>query len=366
MLLEAGFFTAFLGPASLQASLIPVLILRWMLFRTEVGAGLIKLRGDRCWRDLTCLYYHHETEPIPNPLSWYFHHLPKPMLRHGVMFSHIVQVIVPFLIFGSQPVAAVAAMLMIGHQFILIMGGNYSWLNWQVVVLGVLAFSDQFITAFLPVSIPVFLPRPLVFDALLWGIAGVTVLLSIKPVCNLLSPRQVMNATYNPLHLVGSYGAFGSVTKERYEIIIEGTDDAVITPDTNWRAYEFKGKPGDAQRRPSQIAPYHLRLDWLMWFLPFSVTVTPSGIIFPGHEVWFVRFIEKLLVGDRATLALLKSNPFSDAPPQFIRAQYYRYRYTTPEEQKASGAWWRRTLVDEYLPPVSLAQLQSSDEVLTN
>ena len=163
-----------------------------------------------------------------------------------------------------------------------------------------------------------------------------------------------MNYTYYPLHLVGAYGAFGTVTKERYEVVIEGTDETVITPDTKWKEYGFKGKPGDVNRRPPQIAPYHLRLDWLMWFLPFSVTVTPNGIVFPGHEVWFVRFIEKLLEGDRATLKLLKSNPFPSAPPKFIRAQYYLYQFTTHEERKASGAWWRRTLVDEYLPFVSL------------
>src|SRR6185312_5620593 len=76
MLLEAGFFTAFLGPSRIQPSMLPILILRWMLFRTELGAGLIKLRHDQCWRDLTCLFFHYETQPLPNPLSWYFHRMP--------------------------------------------------------------------------------------------------------------------------------------------------------------------------------------------------------------------------------------------------------------------------------------------------
>ncbi len=96
MLLEAGFFTAFLGPAQVKPSLLPILILRWMLFRTELGAGLIKLRHDPCWRDLTCLYYHYETQPLPNPLSWYFHRLPRVLQRFSVLVSHFVQVIVPF------------------------------------------------------------------------------------------------------------------------------------------------------------------------------------------------------------------------------------------------------------------------------
>src|SRR5438477_9164046 len=96
MLLEAGFFAAFLGPSDQQPSPVPLLLLRWMLFRVELGAGLIKLRHDPCWRDLTCLYYHYETQPLPNPLTWYFHRLPRLFHRFGVLFSHFVQLVVPF------------------------------------------------------------------------------------------------------------------------------------------------------------------------------------------------------------------------------------------------------------------------------
>src|SRR5207253_10375791 len=143
MLLEAGFFTAFMGPAPVEPSLIPALALRWMIFRTELGAGLIKLRHDRCWRDLTCLFYHYETQPLPNPLSWYFHRLPKFMHRSSVLFSHLVQVIVPFGLFAPQPFASIAGGLGIFHQLWLIISGNYAWLNWLTVVLGVSGFSDS-------------------------------------------------------------------------------------------------------------------------------------------------------------------------------------------------------------------------------
>src|SRR5205085_10622833 len=100
MLVEAGFFAAFLGPSHIKAPLIPVLILRWMLFRTEIGAGLIKLRHDQCWRDLTCLFYHYETQPLPNPISRFFHYLPKFMHRFAVLFSHFVQLIAPLGLFA--------------------------------------------------------------------------------------------------------------------------------------------------------------------------------------------------------------------------------------------------------------------------
>src|SRR5262249_28286467 len=154
MLVEAGFFASFMGPLRVQPSVIPVLILRWMLFRTEFGAGLIKLRHDRCWRDLTCLFYHYETQPLPNPLSWYFHHLPKIMHRTGVSGSHVVQLIAPFVLFAPQPFASIAGALIIFHQLWLIVSGNYSWLNWLTVVLGITAFDDAVLRYNLPMALP--------------------------------------------------------------------------------------------------------------------------------------------------------------------------------------------------------------------
>jgi hypothetical protein len=344
MLCEANFFAIFLGTPHTTASLIPILALRWMLFRTELGAGLIKLRHDECWRKLTCLEYHYETQPLPNPVSWFFHRLPKFMHRFAVLFSHFVQVIVPFGLFAPQPYASIAGALTIFHQLWLIVSGNYAWLNWLTVILGITAFSDWSPAPF--ATHPPFMPP-------LYVLAIATVVLSIKPALNLFSRQQLMNYSYNPLHIINTYGAFGSVTKERYEIVLEGSNDR-----QEWREYGFKAKPGDVRRMPPQIAPYHLRLDWLMWFLPFSVAVTPRGIVMPGYDVWFIRFVQKLLQHDRATLKLMRGNPFPDAAPEFIRALYYRYRYTTLAEKRETGAWWHRELIDVYLPPVSLDVLR--------
>lgn len=350
MLLEAGFFAAFLGPSGDAPSLVPVLALRWMLFRVELGAGLIKLRGDGCWRDLTCLYYHHETQPMPNPLSAYFHHLPKGVHRASVAFSHLVQLVVPFGLFGPEPVAAVAGGLIIAHQLVLIVSGNYAWLNWLTIVLAFSAFSDRTLSALLPIAIAPGEPRPAAFEWLLYGLAAATVLLSIKPTLNLLSKQQAMNASYNPLHLVGSYGAFGSVTRRRYEIVLEGTLDEHLSEHTEWREYELPGKPGDPKRRPRQWAPYHLRLDWMMWFLPLRVVLTRTGPLTWGQPVWFLRFIEKLLAADPATLALLRNNPFPGASPSHVRASFYQYELASPREQRRTGVYWRRTYLGEYLP----------------
>ena len=353
MLLEAGFFAIFLGPSRMSAPLLPVLAMRWMLFRTELGAGLIKLRGDPCWRDLTCLYYHYETQPMPNPLSASFHHLPKGLQRVSVAFSHFVQLLVPFGLFGPQWLAASAAGLLIVQQLLLIVSGNYAWLNWLTVVLGFGALSDQELRRVLPLASTALAQRPLPFDWLLAALTVATLILSVKPSLNLISKRQAMNASYNPLHLVGSYGAFGSVTRERYEVVLEGTLDERLSAATRWQEYEFKGKPGDPKRSPRQWAPYHLRLDWLMWFLPLRAVVTRHGVRTRGQPVWFMRLMHKLLEADAATLALLRTSPFGNRSPSHLRASFYLYRMSSRAERRQTRAYWQRSYVGEYLPALS-------------
>jgi hypothetical protein len=125
LLLEAGFLAIFLGPADVAPPLPVIILLRWLLFRVEFGAGLIKLRGDRCWRRLTCLDHHHETQPMPNPLSWWFHRLPAPLHRVEVAANHVTQLLVPFLLFTPQPYASAAGVVMIVTQGWLVLSGNF-------------------------------------------------------------------------------------------------------------------------------------------------------------------------------------------------------------------------------------------------
>ena len=114
-----------------------------------------------------------------------------------------------------------------------------------------------------------------------------------------------------------------------------------------WTEYEFKGKPGDPRRRPPQIAPYHLRLDWMMWFAALSPQYAES---------WFAPLVQGLLAGDGNVLALLRGDPFAGATPVWIRARYYHYRFTTRAERRASGARWVRQLASDYLRPMSLTR----------
>ncbi|WNG25809.1 lipase maturation factor family protein [Cystobacter fuscus] len=345
LLLEAGFLAAFLGPAW-SAVPAPILwLFRWLLFRVEFGAGLIKMRGDPCWRDLTCLAYHHETQPMPNPLSWYFHRLPRPLHRLEVLGSHFAQLVAPLLLFFPQPIASFAGLVIVITQAWLVLSGNFSWLNFVTIVLAASAFDDAALARVLPLeragtTVVVWQ------DGLVIAITALVVVFSYRPARNLFSREQLMNASFDPLRLVNTYGAFGSITRERYEIVLEGTHDERLTSDTKWREYEFRGKPTDPKRRPSQWAPYHLRLDWLMWFAALSPRYAPK---------WFPPFVEKLLENDPATLRLLRHNPFADRPPRAIRAVLYRYRFTTWKERRDTGAWWTRTRLGDYLPPMALS-----------
>jgi hypothetical protein len=212
-----------------------------------------------------------------------------------------------------------------------------------VVLFSVVAAGPR-ATVGLPTPAPLS-PAPTWFSIAVIGLAVVIVILSYRPARNLLSRHQAMNASFDPFRLVNTYGAFGSVTRTRYEVVVEGTDAPIPGPDAAWKEYEFKGKPGDPRRMPPQLAPYHLRLDWLMWFLPISPLY---------GDRWFAPFLTRLLEGDPPTLALLRGNPFPDAPPTHIRARLFEYRFTTLRERRATGAWWHREPVGEFVPPLRL------------
>jgi len=350
MLLETGFLAAFLGAGSTGPPVVVIWLLKWVLFRNMFGAGLIKLRGDDCWRDLTALDYHYETQPIPNPVSWYVHHLPDRFQRLEVLGNHVVEVAVPFLYFAPQPWASVAGLATIGFQGWLMLTGNFSWLNALTIVQAIATFSDGVLTSALPATTPSVTAPPLYLQAIAVVLAAVVLWRSVDPVRNILSERQVMNTAFDPLRLVNTYGAFGSITRNRYEIVVQGTTDEVVTADTEWRTYEFKGKPTDPGQRPRQVAPYHYRLDWQLWF----AAMAPS----PRRSAWFLVLLDRLLAGDEATEKLLASVPFAETTPTHVRAVRYRYRFTTPEERRETGRWWERERVGTYVSPVSEGDLQ--------
>lgn len=334
LLLETGFIAIFFGPS---APRIVVWMIRWLCFRLMLGAGLIKIRGDSCWLDLSCLSYHFETQPIPNPLSWFLHHLPDWMHQSGVLFNHLVELVAPFLLLVPfRFCRLLAGVLFCLFQIILIFSGNLSFLNWLTIAIAVCCFDDGFLPRVQRLKPP---PSP----GLLQHIANAALVLTItwlsyEPVRNLISPNQVMNRAYNRFYLVNTYGMFGSVGRERYEVVLEGSNDG-----NSWQAYEFPCKPGDPMRWPCIISPLQPRLDWQVWFAAMqNYQANP----------WLVHLVYKLLNGDPSIRQLLAKDPFADKdPPRWIRADLYRYKFTMRGEE----GWWKRDYQGVYLPPLELA-----------
>ena len=321
-------------------------LLRWLAFRVMFGAGLIKLRGDPCWRQLTCLAFHYETQPIPNPLSPLLHAMPSWFHATGVLFNHFVELVVPWFVFGPRRVRHTAGVFLVAFQLILIASGNLAFLNWITLTVCIACFDDSAFRRLVPRAwrsrIDAVPAEPVRSTRIAAIVLVVTVaLLSVAPVANMISSRQVMNATFDPLRLVNTYGAFGSVGRARPEIVIEGTRSATLDASTRWEAYEFPCKPGDPRRRPCWISPYHYRLDWQMWFAAMSSA---------EDEPWLMHLVWKLLHGDRGVSTLFARDPFRDGPPRYVRVLLYRYRFHRP--RAAGEPWWDRELVGEWLPPM--------------
>ncbi|WP_217178895.1 lipase maturation factor family protein [Streptomyces sp. AC495_CC817] len=352
LLLEAGFLAAFLGSRDQPPPTVVIVLFWWLLFRLEFGAGMIKIRGGREWRDLTALMYHHETQPMPGPLSRQAHLLPRWFHRVEVIGNHIAQLVVPFFLFAPllslwvegpvpQIVGATAAVIVIATQTWLVLTGNFAWLNWATIVVAFSAIG-------LPAEAAPGTAAPWPVDGLplhwvvITGAVGILyVVLSWPALRNLFVRRQLMNASFTRWQLANAYGAFGTVTKERIEIVVEGSPDE---EGAEWREYGFRGKPGDVRRIPRQFAPYHLRLDWLMWFLPLGRSL----------DDWFTVFLVRLLEADAPTLALLRHDPFGGERPRQVRAVSYRYRFATRAERRAEGVRWVRSERRVVLGPVAL------------
>jgi lipase maturation factor len=355
LLLETGFLAIFLVPPLepwpfARRSPPPVLViflLRWLTFRVMFGAGLIKLRGDPCWRDLTCLDFHYETQPLPNPLSWLLYQMPHGWHRLEVLWNHLVELVVPFGLFGPRRVRTAAGLLTIAFQVTLILSGNLSFLNWLTLTIALSTLDDRTLAYVFPRALAE-RARSLVAlspSRARWiatgVLTGVVALLSIDPIANMLSREQVMNTSFDALHLVNTYGAFGSVGRVRDEVILQGTADTTLDEHTRWRSYEFPCKPGNVLRRPCVVAPYHYRLDWQIWFAAMSSL--------PRHP-WVARLAQKLLEGDRGVKTLLANDPFPTRPPRHIRAELYEYHFTRWGER----GWWKRRWIRSWMPPVSL------------
>jgi Lipase maturation factor len=233
---------------------------------------------------------------------------------------------------------------------VIILSGNLSFLNWVTIVPALACFDDAAWAKILPHALTrgaqraatsARISRPMQRTA--WVVAVIVALLSIQPLLNVFSVHQIMNTSYDPLDLVNTYGAFGAVGKERFNVVFEGTDSYFPDEKADWKSYPYKGLPVALDRRSPQIAPYQLRLDWQMWFAAMET---------PGEYPWTLNLVWKLLHNDPAALSLFASNPFPKNPPRFVRAVRYRYKFALPGNPE--GHWWDREQQEIWLPPLAL------------
>lgn len=361
LLLEAGFLAVFLVPWRLRTPRAwapgsgAVWLLRWLLFRLMFSSGAVKLlSGDPAWRSLTALQVHYETQPLPTWAGWYAHQLPAWFQTLSALAMFAVELLVPFLIFMPLRARRLAALLLIGFQCLIALTGNYCFFNWLTVALCVLLVDDAWLSRLPSVLRPAppaesgAAPEP---RAKTWvfgfAAAGVLFLSGIQMAGLVLWSRWGMPGpaawalrAASPLRTVNTYGLFAVMTTTRPEIVVEGSNDGA-----DWKEYTFRWKPGDLKGRPRFVAPHQPRVDWQMWFAALGSA---------EENWWFKSFVVRLLQGNTEVLGLLASDPFLGTPPRFIRAVLYEYRFTTWEESRTSGNWWKRELKGLYLPPASL------------
>lgn len=345
LLLEAGFLAVFLPGAGPR---LPVLLYRWLLFRFMFGAGFVKIAsGDPSWRDLSALEYHFETQPLPTVLAWYAHHLPDALLRAATAATLAIELVLPFAVFMPRQPRLVAAGAFIVLQLAILATGNYNYFNLLTLLLCLFLFDDRALGRLAPGVLARGVPRPASGRWTPARAATVGAALLVLPVSAIGFGEQLALARapawlrwpaelLAPLRITSTYGVFAVMTTTRHEIVVEGSDDR-----REWRPYRFRYKPGDPQRAPPWNVPHQPRLDWQMWFAALGDA---------NREPWFERLLERLLEGSPPVLALLEGAPFDDRPPRYVRASLYRYRFSTPEERAATGAWWQREAAGVYYP----------------
>ena len=395
LLLETGFLSIFFAPWRLwprdliwwpgsapavrRATAAPVsraglFLLKVLLFKLMLMSGVVKLTsGDDCWgwlnqsfhwSALTALDYHYWSQPLPTVFAWWADKSPEWFKHFSVAFCLAVEIIVPFFIWAPRRPRLMAAGLMIFLQIIIALTGNYCFFNLLTISLCLLLIDDAAIGTSrrdipapingAPNASPARTRRALSMQLCSYtALAVIVVTLPINAwlIFSAFKPQSRppgwLAKFYEQLEafrIVNGYGLFRVMTKDRGEIVIEGSTDGI-----EWLPYEFKWKPGNVKRAPGWCAPHQPRLDWQMWFAALDA---------PEQNPWLVGLIVRLLEGSRDVTGLLAHDPFPDKPPHYIRAMFYRYRFTTPEERRQTGAWWKRQELREYLSTISRDQLR--------
>jgi hypothetical protein len=374
LLLETGFLSIFLTPwriwsrellwwpgSATPATAPPVsrgglFLLKFLLFKLMLMSGVVKLTsGDDCWWNLTALDYHYWSQPLPTVFAWWADKSPEWFKHFSVAFCLVVEIIVPFFIWAPRLPRLIAAGLIMFLQIAIGLTGNYCFFNLLTIALCLLLIDDSVVgtgrravhggapgSRALPERLSIL--TAIVVTVVTLPINTWLIFTAFKPDAQWPRPLTLLYGRLETFRIANGYGLFRVMTKDRLEIVIEGSADGI-----DWLPYEFKWKPGDVMRVPGWCAPHQPRLDWQMWFAALGT---------PQENPWFGGLIIRLLQDSRDVSWLLAKSPFPHEPPRYIRAMFYRYRFTTTSERRQTGAWWKRRELREYFPTVSLDQIR--------
>jgi lipase maturation factor 1 len=367
LLLEAGFLSIFLAPWQLwpkrghepPLSKPALFLLKLLLFKLMVMSGVVKLTsGDPCWWDLSALDYHYWSQPLPTIFGWWADQHPEWFKHFSVAFCLVVEIIVPIFIWAPRRLRLLGCGLLVLLQIAIALTGNYCFFNLLTIALCLLLVDDAVwrrrrgallggtravVSHSLARRLSIYVAVAVMIITL--PVNAWLIYSAFEPDAQPPRPIERLDGYFDRFRIVNGYGLFRVMTKDRKEIVIEGSGDGI-----DWLPYEFKWKPGDVMRAPGWCAPHQPRLDWQMWF---------AALGSPRERLWFQNLVYRLLQGKSDVTALFGRNPFPIAPPRYIRAVFYRYRFTTAAEHRQTGAWWKRHELGEYLSSVSLEDFRS-------
>ena len=348
MLLEAAFISLFLAPRGFRPRLgagdppsrLALFLLVWEWFRIYFESGVVKiLSGDPQWRSLTAMDHYYENGPLPSFVGWYVQQcLPHGFHAFTVVVTFVFELAIVWFALLPRRFRLVCFFFVTPFQAVIILTANYAFLNYLVLFLGVLLLDDRFLRLPAPATEPKRSSWPARI-ALGWILYATVVL---APRISQWLPRPLLwpAIALEPFRIANRYGLFAVMTSERYEIEFQGSRDGV-----HWTPYPFRYKPQDPMQAPGIYAPYQPRFEWNLWFASLG-----EWRAYP----WVVRTELRLLEGSPAVLRLFEGDPFANDPPPWVRAVKWQYWFTTREEKRATGAWWKREERGLYAPELHI------------
>jgi len=372
MLLEAGFIALFLAPSGWRPgwgeeqppSRASLFLLVWECFRIYFESGVAKIMGgDPQWRNFTALDEYYQNGPLPTWIGWYMEHWPHWYHVATAFGTLALELVLAWMMFLPRRLRILCFFVVTPWQIGIIVSANYTFLNYLVLVLGFLLLDDRFLVPLLPqrwknhflagkekellaeppaeknwrgtLRVQAGAVKMAAGAVLLTWIFYVTLVEMVWMVRPLPLPTTPVE-TLEPFRIANSYGLFAIMTRGRYEIEFQGSEDGEA-----WRVYPFRFKPQDPAKAPGIYAPYQPRFDWNLWFASLS-TWRQEPIVLHTEQ--------SLLHGDVDVLLLFAGNPFPHAPPRQVRVVIWQYWFTTPAEKRSQGLWWRRQILGLYAP----------------